>query len=103
MAVTLVQVDFPHQGPWGAEMAAVFEGLAQSIAAEPGFLFKYWTEDQASGLAGGVYAFATRAEAEAYLTMHTARLNGFGITGIVAHHFAINAPLSKVTRFDVPA
>ncbi len=101
MAVTLVQVDFPHQGPWGAEMAAVFEGLAQSIAAEPGFLFKYWTEDQASGLAGGVYAFATRAEAEAYLTMHTARLNGFGITGIRGLVLDVNEPLSRIDRAPV--
>ena len=67
MAITLVQVDFPHQGPWGAEMAEAFEGLAQSIAQEPGFLFKYWTEDQAQGIAGGVYAFASRPEAEAYM------------------------------------
>ena len=98
MAVTLVQVDFPHQGPWGAEMTAAFEGLAQSIAAEPGFLFKYWTESQAEGRSGGIYAFASRPEAEAYLTMHTARLQGFGISGIRGLVLDVNAPLSKIDK-----
>ncbi len=101
MAVTLVQVDFPHQGPWGDEMVAAFEGLAQSIAQEPGFLFKYWTEDQAGGLAGGVYGFASRPEAEAYLTMHKARLEGFGVTGIRGLVLDVNAPLSRINSAPV--
>lgn len=101
MAVTLVQVDFPHQGPWGAEMAAAFEGLAQSIAQEPGFLFKYWTEDQAQGIAGGIYGFASRREAEAYLTMHTARLQGFGISGIRGLILGVNDALSRIDRAPV--
>jgi len=101
MPVTLVQVDFPHSGPWGAEMASAFEGLAQSIAAEPGFLFKYWTEDQAQSIAGGIYGFASRAEAEAYLTMHTARLQGFGITGIRGLILDVNEPLSRIDKAPV--
>lgn len=101
MALTLVQVDFPHQGPWGAEMAAAFEGLAQSIAAEPGFVFKYWTEDKAQGLAGGIYAFRTRAEAQAYLQMHTARLQGFGVTGIRGLILDVNEALSKIDKAPV--
>jgi hypothetical protein len=101
MAVTIVQVDFPHQGPWGAEMAGAFEGLAQSIAAEPGFLFKYWTEDRAGGRSGGIYAFSGRAEAEAYLAMHTKRLEGFGITGIRGIVFDVNEPLSRIDRAPV--
>ncbi len=101
MAVTLVQVDFPHQGPWGDEMAAGFEGLAQSIATEPGFLFKYWTEDREKGLAGGIYAFAGRAEAEAYLAMHSARLTGFGVTGIRGLVLDVNEPLSRIDRAPV--
>lgn len=101
MAITLVQVDFPHQGPWGAEMAAAFEGLAQSIAQEPGFLFKYWTEDQTTGIAGGVYVFASRAQAEAYLAMHTTRLQGFGVTGIRGLVLDVNGPLSRIDRAPV--
>jgi hypothetical protein len=101
MPVTLVQVDFPHQGPWGAEMATAFEGLARSIAAEPGFLFKYWTESPAEGIAGGVYAFASRAEAEAYLAMHTRRLQGFGVSGIRGLILDINGPLSRIDKAPV--
>ncbi len=82
-------------------MATAFEGLAKSIAEEPGFLFKYWTEDRDKGIAGGVYAFASRAEAEAYLTMHTARLQGFGVTGIRGLVLDVNQPLSKIDRAPV--
>jgi hypothetical protein len=35
----------------------------------------------ATAEAGGIYLFADRASAEAYLAMHTARLKGFGIPG----------------------
>ncbi|MCL4188384.1 MAG: monooxygenase [Rhodobacteraceae bacterium] len=96
MAVTLVQVDFPHPGPWGAEMAAALDGLARSIAAEPGFLFKYWTEARALGRAGGVYAFRSRPEAEAYLAMHAERLKGFGYTDIRGLVLDVNEALSRI-------
>ncbi len=46
-------------------MAQAFDGLAQSIAAEPGFLFRYRAEDSAGGRSGGIYAFGSRADAEA--------------------------------------
>ena len=101
MAITLVQVDFPHPGPWGAEMAQAMEGLAQSIAAEPGFLFKYWTEDQATGRAGGVYAFASRAAAEAYLAMHTRRLESFGYGNIHGLVLDVNEALSRIDKAPV--
>ena len=101
MALTLVQDDFPHQGPWGDAMATAFEGLARSIAEEPGFVFKYWTEDRAMGLAGGVYAFASRPEAEAYLAMHTTRLQGFGVSGIRGLVLDVNEPLSRIDRAPV--
>ncbi len=101
MTITLVQVDFPHQGPWGAELTAAYQDLARSISNEPGFLFKYWTEDQNSGLAGGVYGFATRKDAEDYLAMHTARLQGFGINGIRGLVLEVNEALSKINGAPV--
>ena len=101
MAVTLVQVDFPHAGPWGEEMAAMLDGLARSIAEEPGFVFKYWTEDREGGRAGGVYAFRSRAAAEAYLAMHSQRLEGFGYSGIRGLVFEVNEPLSRINRAPV--
>jgi hypothetical protein len=98
MPVTIVQVDFPHSCPWGPAMAEALDGLARSIAEEPGFLFKYWTEDEAGGRAGGIYGFASRAEADAYLAMHTARLEGFGYDGIRGLVLDVNEPLSRIDR-----
>ena len=98
MSKTLLQFDFPFAGPWGAEMTAAMEGLAHDIAGEPGFLWKIWTENQASGRAGGIYLFASPDTAEAYRVKHAARLAGFGVTGIVAHAFAVNDALSAITK-----
>ena len=95
----VLQVDFPYPGPFGAAMATAMTGLAQDIATEPGLIWKIWTENADTGRAGGIYVFKTAAEAEAYATKHLARLAGFGITGIVAQHFAVNDALSAMTRF----
>lgn len=98
MGSVLFQVDFPYDGPWGAEMAQAFDGLARDIAAEDGLLWKIWTENPAEKRAGGVYLFRDTAAAERYRDKHVARLAGFGVTGIVVHIFAVNGPLSAITR-----
>jgi hypothetical protein len=36
----LLQIDCLFQGPWGHEMSATMDGLAESIAQEPGLLWK---------------------------------------------------------------
>jgi hypothetical protein len=97
MAV-LLQVDFPYSGPWGDEMTQAMEGLAQSIATEPGLLWKIWTESRDTCEAGGIYLFADRASAESYLQMHRARLAGFGVPQVNAKLFDVNAPLSAIDR-----
>lgn len=97
MAV-LVQVNFPLQGPWGEEMAEAFKGLAESINAEPGFIWKVWIEDQAAGRSGGIYLFETREQAEAYVEMHTERLAGFGITDVSATYSDVNETLTRLNR-----
>ena len=48
----LLQVDFPFSGPWGDAMTDALQGLAESIAQEPGLIWKIWTENPASGEAG---------------------------------------------------
>lgn len=98
MTPVLLQVDFPFNGPWGAEMSAALRGLAESIAAEPGLVWKVWTEDAAAGVAGGAYLFADRANAERYLAMHRARLAGFGVAEVRARIFDVNAELSAIDR-----
>ena len=97
MAV-LVQVNFPMQGPWGSEMAEAFRGLAESINAEPGFIWKVGIEDEQAGRSGGIYLFDTRDHAEAYVAMHTERLAGFGITEVSATFSDVNEPLSTLNR-----
>ena len=94
----ILQVDFPFQGPWGEAMSEAMNGLAQSIAQEPGLLWKIWTENAATGEAGGVYLFTDRASAEAYLAMHSARLKSFGIAPINAKLFDVNPELSEIDR-----
>lgn len=95
MAV-VVQVNFPMEGPWGAEMSEAFRGLAESINAEPGFIWKVWIEDQSAGKSGGIYLFDSRENAEAYVTMHTERLAGFGITEVTATFSDVNESLSTL-------
>lgn len=94
----LLQVDFPYPGPWGDEMAVAMTELAQSIAQEPGLIWKVWTENQAAQEAGGVYLFQDLANAEAYLTMHAQRLKGFGVPQVNAKIFAVNDTLSRIDR-----
>ncbi len=97
MAV-LLQVDFPYQGPWGAEMSEAMAGLAQSIAQEPGLLWKIWTENAETAEAGGIYLFSDRPSAEAYLATHSARLKSFGVPQVNAKLFDVNASLSLIDR-----
>ena len=98
---TLLQVDFPYQGPWGEEMHTAMRGLAESIAQEAGLIWKIWTENQQTQEAGGIYLFADRESAEAYLAMHTARLKSFGVPHVNAKLFSMNTGLSGIDRGPV--
>ena len=95
---TLVQFDFPMQGPWGDEMADAYRELAELIAAAPGLRWKVWTENSETREGGGIYLFDDDASAEAYIAEHTARLEGFGVTEIRARLFQVNEPLTEVTH-----
>ena len=94
----LLQVDFPYQGPWGDEMTSALRGLAESIANEPGLIWKIWTENRVAGEAGGIYLFKDISSAEAYLAMHTARLISFGVPRVNGKIFEINDTLSLIDR-----
>lgn len=97
----ILQVDFPYSGPWGEEMTEAMEGLAHSIAGEPGLIWKIWTASEATGEAGGIYLFQDRPSAESYLAMHTARLKSFGIPQVNGKIFEVHEPLSKIDRGPV--
>jgi hypothetical protein len=102
MGLTLLQMDFPFDGPWGDEMASELNGLARDIAGEDGLIWKIWTENPNQRRAGGIYLFRDSESAERYRAKHAARLADFGITGIEAKTFAVNAPLSALTHAPLP-
>lgn len=97
----ILQVDFPYAGPWGQAMTEAMEGLARSIAEEPGLIWKIWTENELAGEAGGTYLFKDIPSAEAYLVMHTARLKEFGISRVNGKIFAVNEALSQMDHGPV--
>jgi hypothetical protein len=98
----LLIFDFPARPPGGPEQAAALRALAESIAQEPGLVWKIWTESVAEGRAGGVYLFESRAAAEAYHAMHAERLGRAGVTGIEATYRTVNLPQSRITRAPLP-
>ena len=95
---TLVQFDFPMQGPWGDEMAVAFRDLAVIIGRAPGLRWKIWTENETEETGGGIYLFEDEDSARAYVEEHTARLEGFGVKDIRARVFEVNEPLTEMTR-----
>ena len=97
MAV-IMYVDFPHKDVWGKEMAIQMKELAQSITNEPGFIWKFWTESKNDKMAGGVYMFDSRENAEKYLAMHSKRLREFGYSDIKGRVFEINEELSNICK-----
>lgn len=97
----LVQFDFPYLGPFGAEMAEALNGLAQSIAGEPGLIWKIWIENAETGEAGGIYLFTDEQSARSYMAKHEARLREFGIADIRAKIFDVNESLSKLTKAEL--
>jgi len=94
----LLQIDFPYNGPTGDEMAEGFKELADSIAKESGLVWKIWTENKETKEAGGIYIFENMPSLEAYLEMHTKRLQSFGVTNIRSKIFEVNEKLSAITK-----
>ena len=97
----ILQVDFKMDGPWGEEMSNAFADLAKSINDESGVIWKIWTEDAAAKESGGIYLFETKEDAEKYLTMHSARLESFGITDIRGKIFEVNEALSLINQAPI--
>jgi RimJ/RimL family protein N-acetyltransferase len=94
----LLQIDFPSTGPFAEEMTQTFAALAESINQENGLIWKIWTENNDSQEAGGIYLFDSMENATRYLTMHSARLERFGITNIRSKIFQVNIDLSKINH-----
>lgn len=95
----ILQVDFPSPGPFGAEMTEMMQGLAESIAKEPGLIWKLWTENAQTGEAGGIYCFENLETLSAYKEMHAARLENMGVRNLRFKIFDANVALSKIDHF----
>jgi len=96
----LMQIDFPHEGPFGEELTNAMEDLAKDIANESGLIFKFWTENEETKEAGGVYLFDNLEDAKRYLDKHTARLESFGYTNLRSKIFNVNEKLSILSKAD---
>ena len=94
----LLQIDFHYTGPFGKEMAEGLNDLAISIAEEPGFIWKVWTERESDQLAGGIYLFESEETAQAYLDKHLARIGSFGVSEARAYIFDVNEDLCAITN-----
>nr|WP_271909798.1 MULTISPECIES: YdhR family protein [Halomonas] len=70
----ILQDHFSFDGPFGDEMTKAMITSAESINHEPGLIWKIWTENADQQLASRIYLVGSRANAEAYCEMHTARL-----------------------------
>lgn len=93
----LLQVDFPHFGPFGDELTDAMSDLAKDIANEPGLISKLWTENEQTQEAGGIYLFDNKEDTERYLKKHTDRLQSFGYKNIRAKIFEVNEKLSELS------
>lgn len=93
----LLQVDFPHNGPFGDELTAAMADLAKDIAHEKGLISKLWTENETEKEAGGIYLFETKEDATRYLQKHTERLESFGYSNIRGKLFVVNEALSALS------
>ncbi|MEB8071253.1 monooxygenase [Staphylococcus xylosus] len=96
--VTILQVDFPLEEPFGNEMAEQFEDLATSINHEPGFLWNIWTENESEQEAGGIYAVDNKTNARKYLDMHSQRIQSMGVPYVNAKIFDVNEDLTQITK-----
>lgn len=101
MALMLLQIDFSDTRPVEGDKTAILTPLAQNIAQTPGLIWKIWTENPVTQEAGGIYLFEDEASLDAYLAMHTARLQGMGIGQINAKKFQVNEPLTQITKGGV--
>lgn len=97
----VLQVDFPHNGPFGDEMSEAMADLAKDIAKEEGLVYKLWTENEETKEAGGIYLFDNINDAKRYLQKHTKRLESFGYKDIKGKIFKINKPLSRLSKANI--
>lgn len=101
MSQILLDISFHSQGPWGEQLLDACRELADSIAQQPGLIWKVWTENPDTRRAGGVYLFENMQLAEDYLQMHRERLEAFGVMEMDSRLYQVNEPLSRITHAPI--
>ncbi len=87
-----------YDGPITEEFMDGNRMLAESIAEEPGVLWKIWTHETGTNHFGSTYLFKDLEHLEKYKAMHIKRLNAIGITNTTDHVFDILEELSRLNR-----
>lgn len=72
--------------------------LAESIAEEPGVIWKIWTHEAGTTHFGSTYLFKDIESLENYKSMHLPRLAAVGVTNIEDHIFDIMEGLSRINN-----
>ncbi|UWQ77300.1 monooxygenase [Leisingera sp. M658] len=88
-------------GPLNEEAAEGMRQLAQSIAEEPGVIWKIWTREGESDRFGSTYLFQDLEALETYKAMHLKRLEAFGVTDVTDYVFDIMEELSTINNAPV--
>ena len=88
-------------GPMNEEAAAGMKQLAESIAREPGVIWKIWTHEAGTDRFGSTYLFKNLEALETYKAMHMKRLESFGVTEITDHIFDIMEELSAINNAPI--
>ncbi len=80
------------------EFLAKTKELAESIAKEPGVIWKIWTIEEGTTHYGSTYLFKNRDYLETYKAMHTKRLEALGIEITADHIFDIMEDVSRINN-----
>ncbi len=87
-----------YDGPITDEFLAKTKELAESIAKEPGVIWKIWTIEEGTTHYGSTYLFKNREYLEAYKAMHSKRLEALGIEITTDHIFDIMEDVSHINN-----
>jgi len=90
-----------YQGEINDEFLEGINELAQSIAKEPGIIWKIWTHEEGTKHFGSTYLFKDIDSLEKYKAMHIERLKNIGITDTTDYIFDIMEELSLINSAPI--
>ncbi len=91
-------IHLKYDGPITDEFMEGDCKLAESIAEEPGVLWKIWTHETGTNYFGSNYLFKNIEYLEEYRKIHLERLNAMSITDIMEYVFDILEDPSRMNH-----